>query len=216
MCRNLFGKKLEKYKESLQLTKEQSEVLIGIMLGDATWGGLRKGKPVYGFEFTQGEKHKHYLYHVYEIFEPFVGTFPSRRVVGTNKTKDNVTYKFRTYRHKSFIFYHNLFNKMKNNKLVKTVPKTICKFLTPRALAYWFMDDGTSTEGIYQFCTDAFSFQEHVLLRDALLNNFNLKFNIIKYKATHRLQLRAESRKAFIEIVSAFVNKVECMRYKIT
>jgi hypothetical protein len=209
-------KELEAYKKTLVLTQIQIEVLIGIMLGDATWGGLREGKPVYGFEFTQGEKHKGYLDHVYQIFEPFIGTKPRPRVVGTNKTKDNVTYKFRTYRHNSFIFFHNLFNTMKDDKLVKTVPPTIGKFLTARSLAYWFMDDGTSTEGVYQICTDGFSYQEQVILKNALIKNFNLNFKIIKYKKTHRLQLLAESRVDFIKLVGPYINEIECMRYKIT
>lgn len=214
--RNLRGKALEEYKESLELTEEQKDVIIGTILGDATFGGLRDGKPFYGLEYTQSKAHEGYLRHLYEVLEPFTGSGPTERVVGTNKTKDNITLGFRTYRHRFFIFYHNLFNKLEKGKLVKRIPDNIDKFLTPRALAYWFMDDGTSTEGSYQFCTDCFTLKEQNLLKDALLKNFNIHVNVVKYKKTYRLTLLVKSRETFINVIQPYIDKVDCMKYKIT
>jgi len=218
--RNLTRHDLEKYKTSLKLTEEQKEVIVGTLLGDSTFGGLRDGKPFYGLEFTQSKKHEGYIQHLYEIFKPFVGTEPKERVVGTNKTNNNITIKFRTYRHPCFIFYHNLFCELvvcekKGKKLVKRIPPNIYKFLTARALAYWFMDDGTSTKGTYQFCTDCFSVKEQQLLQKALLKNFNIRVNVTKYKKTHRLTLLAESRETFISVIKPYIDKVDCMKYKI-
>jgi hypothetical protein len=212
----LTGIQLKKYKLGLKLTEEQREMIIGTILGDASFGGLRDGKPFYGLEFTQSKKHEGYLRHLYEVLKPFVGTEPKERVVGTNKTRDNITVTFKTYRHPCFIFYHNLFCKLEGEKLVKRIPANIDKFLTPRALAYWFMDDGTSTNGTYQFCTDCFSVKEQQLLQNALFKNFNIKVNVTKYKKTHRLTLLAESRETFISVIQPYINKVECMKYKIT
>jgi hypothetical protein len=214
--RNLTGNNLKKYKDGLKLTDEQRDIIIGTVLGDATFGGLRAGKPFYGLEFTQSKAHEGYLQHLYEVFKPFVGSEPKERVVGTNKTKDNITIKFRTYRHPCFIFYHNLFCKLEGEKLVKRIPDNIDKFLTPRALAYWFMDDGTSTDGTYQFCTDCFSVKEQQLLQNALFKNFNIRVNVTKYKKTHRLTLLAESRDTFISVIQPYINNVDCMKYKIT
>jgi hypothetical protein len=212
----LTGAKLKAYKATLKLTDEQREIIIGTVLGDASFGGLRQGKPFYGLEFTQSQKHEGYLLHLYDIFKPFVGSPPRERCVGTNKTKDNITLSFKTYRHESFIFYHNLFCKEKDGKLVKRIPSNIDKFLTPRALAYWFMDDGTSTDGTYQFCTDCFSVQEQQLLQKTLLKNFNIRVNVTKYKKTHRLTLLAQSRQTFISIIQPYIDNVDCMKYKIT
>lgn len=208
------GNILKFYKAGLKLTDEQREIIIGTVLGDASFGGLRRGKPFYGLEFSQSKKHEGYLQHLYEVFKPFVGAAPRERVVGTNKTKDNVTLVFQTYRHPCFIFYHNLFCKNEGEKLVKRIPINIDKFLTPRALAYWFMDDGTSTNGTYQFCTDCFPVEEQQLLQSALLKNFNIKANITKYKKTHRITLLAESRETFLSVIQPYINNVDCMKYK--
>jgi hypothetical protein len=59
------------------------------------------------------------------------------------KNKPGQSVWFRTPRYESLLFYENLFY-IRNKKNDVNVPKNIHKLLTPRALAYWFMDDGSS------------------------------------------------------------------------
>lgn len=217
--RNLSGKKLEEYKKTLELTDEQREIIVGTLLGDSSFGGLREGKVAYCLEFSQGRKskrcHAGYLMHLYEVFEPFVGSPPRVRVVATNQTKDNETLVFRTYRHDSLKFYHGLFHKMIGSKMVKVVPDNIHKFLTPRALAYWFMDDGTSTKGNYQFCTDCFSYDEQVILKEALLKNFSVETKIFRHKKIYRIEVLSGSKATFEAIIKPYVDNIDCMKSKI-
>lgn len=214
--RNLKGLALEHYKQSLKLNDEQREVLIGTLLGDASMS-LRKGKPHYSVKFEQHSNKQSYVNHLYEIFEPFVGVPPSPRFknnddsISGEKLENNIkSYWFRTYEHKSFIFYYNYFYKIKNGKKVKVVPKTIHKFLTARALAYWFMDDGNRTSDFrtYMLNTQGFEKHECLFLCNVLDQNFDIKSTIGKDKNKWRIRIKTESADLFKELISPYVHSV--------
>jgi hypothetical protein len=80
------------------------------------------------------------------ILEPYVGTPPRRRTFENDfhKTKPGQSVWFRTYAHESLLFYENLFYIRNQEDKRSNVCLNIHKLLTPRALAYWFMDDGSS------------------------------------------------------------------------
>ena len=63
----------------------------------------------------------------------------------------------------------------------KRVPKSIHKWLTPRAIAYWYMDDGAQKWkgrllGV-RFCTDNFSLSEIETLAQVLREKYLLKIS---------------------------------------
>jgi hypothetical protein len=214
--RNLRGLALERYKQTLKLTDQQREVLIGTLLGDASMS-LRNGKPHYSVKFEQCKKRKEYINHLYQIFEPFVGGTPTPRFlknedsIVSEKLEENIkSYWFRTYEHKSLIFYYNYFYKIKNGKKVKIVPKTIHKFLTARALAYWYMDDGNLTEKqrTYILNTQGFENHECKFLCNVLEMNFNIKSTVIKDKNKWKIRIRTESADLFKTIIFPYVHSV--------
>jgi hypothetical protein len=156
----LRGRQLENYKKSLVLTDFQKDVIIGTLLGDSSMS-IRSGKPHYSIKFEQGEMHKEYIFHLYEIFKAYVGSPPTYRYI--DKAQTRKAWWFRTYRHEHFAFYYHLFyHTTQNGKKIKIVPENIKEFLTPVAVAYWFMDDGTFThkrnakEIYYLFSTHGF------------------------------------------------------------
>jgi hypothetical protein len=61
----------KEYKESYQLTLEQKESLIGLILGDLS---IEKGKRSLNarLRFEQSIKHKDYLIFLYNLFKPLV------------------------------------------------------------------------------------------------------------------------------------------------
>jgi len=214
--RNLRGLALERYKQTLKLNDQQREVLIGTLLGDASMS-LRNGKPHYSIKFEQKAAKQSYVHHLYQIFEPFVGVPPSPRFLKNEETnlseelKDNInSYWFRTYEHKSLIFYYNYFYKIKNGKKVKIVPKTIHKFLTARALAYWFMDDGTfnfnGNKKSYLFSTQGFEKFECERLCEALQVNFNISAVVHKDKNKWRIYILAKSSDLFKTLVKPYIH----------
>jgi hypothetical protein len=103
----------------------------------------------------------------------------------------------------------------------KKIPKNIHKVLTARALAYWFMDDGAlkwkSKVNSYVFCTDSFSKNEVLLLKEALERNFNLKVTLQRKNAkkeSFRLYISTESALVFKTLISPYVHT--SMLYKLT
>lgn len=129
-------RKLSLYKESLKLTSIQQQIIIGLILGDAHLATQNKGR-TYRLLIEQSIKRKIYVQHLYDVFKDFVLTPP--KIINRNPNKpDKVNIYFKTISHSAFQFYGQLF--YKNGK--KIIPIDIQKYLTPTALAYWFMDDG--------------------------------------------------------------------------
>lgn len=198
--KSLTRKELIKYKENLKLNVIQKEVIIGTLLGDASMS-LGNNKPIYALKFEQSIKNKSYIEHLFQIFDPFCLSLPVISLINKQEGKNpRETISFKTIRHSSFIYYFNLFYKVQQQIDPKTglisltkkkiVPKNIHQLLTTRALAYWFMDDGTfykqkgNFEGSkpYLFSTQSFEKHECLTLIKALKRNFGLNGELHKDK----------------------------------
>lgn len=218
--RGVRGNKLLAYLKTLKLSDLQKEVLVGTLLGDATFS-LNKGKPKYSVKFEQGKVHGDYVHHLFNIFEPYVGTYPVERLV--NQTKVNQKLEpprysvwFRTYQHDSLIFYYNLFYEqefsVENPNIVvqkkKIVPKNIGKFLTPRVIAYWFMDDGSyedQTNRTYLFNTQSFTETESQLLCNVLFDKYGIEARTNYDKKFQRIRVLAQSAPILCDLIKDYV-----------
>ena len=64
------------------------------------------------------------------------------------------------------------------------VPKNIHELLTPRGLAYWFIDDGSklciNQKRYYSFATHSFPLEDQEILVEALRDNFEIDATIQK------------------------------------
>lgn len=211
--RNLRGKALENYKKSLTLNHTQKDIIIGTLLGDSTMG-LRNGQPFYGLKFEQSVRREKYINHLANEFDNFCGSPPQKRWIDKLKTRESIW--FRTYRHDAFRFYFNLFYIIENHPITgkpfsrKIVPSNISKFFTPRAVAYWFMDDGTyhlyQGKKAYYFSTQGFTKQECIILSNALLTNFNISSNVHKDKDKFRISIRVSSNQTFRNLITPYLH----------
>nr|YP_009519145.1 hypothetical protein [Caulerpa verticillata]AYC65101.1 hypothetical protein [Caulerpa verticillata] len=210
--RNLRGKALIEYKNSLKLSQIQREVLIGTLLGDAIIP-LRYDRPTYLVKFEQKISKKAYIEHLYKIFEPFVGQPPKIRNIKGGGANDRQSVWFRTYQHPCFKFYYDIFYPQNYicQKRLKRVPKIIHKLLTPRALAYWFMDDGTfkctKTNRDYLLCSHSFPLSDQKLLRKAL-SKFGIVSNIHRDKNKYQLYILKSSNYIFVQNIQQFIHPV--------
>ena len=223
-AKNLRGIKLIEYKRTLKLKTIQKEILVGTLLGDAT---IAKTKRIaLNVKFEQKLANREYVNHLYEIFEPYVGTPPKVRNIIGGGAKDRQSIWFRTYRHIDFKFYYDLFYSKTNKKNLtdlrkKRVPKLIHKFLTPRALAYWFMDDGSyysnksknNQQKVYYFNTQSFSYEDIKILKKALKLNFNFDTNIYRDRTDYLLYIQPQSKDDFIHLIKSFI--IEIFDYKL-
>lgn len=222
--KSLTRKELKEYKENLRLNEIQKEVIIGTLLGDASMS-LGNNKPVYAIKFEQSIKNKSYIEHLFQIFEPFCLSLPVIRLINKQEVNNpREAIYFKTIRHSSFIYYFNLFYKVQQQIDPKTglisltkkkrVPKNIHQLLTTRALAYWFMDDGTyhnqkgnfEVSKTYLFSTQSFEKHECLTLIKALKRNFDLKGELHKDKNYWRIYILKESCGHLKQIIEPYIH----------
>ena len=196
-----------------KLSKIQREIVVGILLGD---GNLRcnKLKTKFSLRILQSEKHKNYVFHLYEIFKEFTITPPKNAIFFDSRFKEKKysRWYFNTVSHSCFRFYYHQF--YKNNK--KIVPKLIHRWLTPRSIAYWYMDDGSlkwkeKSLGV-RFCTDNFSILEVNTLLSVLKEKYNLKCSKQKNRKSFRIYISSESYTDLNTLIFPFL--IPSMIYK--
>jgi hypothetical protein len=130
-------KLLKHYKKTLTLTRPLFEISIGVLLGDASIQTQDGGK-TYRLKFTQSQnKHSDYLRHLHSQFHDWVLSDPAL---------DNERHmlNFQTLSHSEFTKLAEIFVLDSQGKLCKKhiKPLFVENYLTPRAFAYWIMDDG--------------------------------------------------------------------------
>lgn len=211
--KNLKGNDLVLYKETLSklgLTQIQKDILVGTLLGDASMQAM-KGDQKSNVKFEQVIRQQAYINHLYEHFVDWVGTPPQIREIKGGGAADRQSVWFRTYRHPSFSYYKNIFYKWNEDKQCKVVPYFIHRLLTPRAVAYWYMDDGSvkrDKDGKIISCvfnTQGFSYHDQKILAHALGYNFGFKVNIWKDKDSFKIAILAPSLVDFKELVNPFI-----------
>jgi len=131
--------KVKEYKNSLiKLSNIQKEAAIGLLLGDASLQSQNEGK-TYRIKFEWGDKNKAYALHVFTLFDQWVLSQPHKKSRISPKGRIVINWGFQTFSHEAFNFLAHLFLKQKHKGISDNL---ILDHLTPRGLAYWYMDDG--------------------------------------------------------------------------
>ena len=196
-----------------KLTKLQHEILVGILLGDASLQTESNGR-TYRLRISQSEQHKDYLFHLYEKFKNLTDSPPVQYqfVDLRNPGKTYTRWSFSTTQHNCFRFYGQQFYGGKKKK----VPKLIHRWLTGTAIAYWYMDDGAQKwKGkslAMRFCTDSFTKSDVQLLADVLKQKFQLKTSLQKQRDGWRIYISSCSYQIIKDLI--FDDVELSMRYK--
>lgn len=131
-----MNKRAKSYKSQVSLPSCLYEVIIGLMLGDCcAYKRYPNSVPV--LRFCQGAVHKDYLFHLFDIFAPYVATPPKSNTV----KKGSSTYEQWSFQTLSFPFFGPIYT-MFYIEGKKVVPTNVSEVLTEKGLAYWFFDDG--------------------------------------------------------------------------
>lgn len=222
-----ISKQVREYKNSLVLTEIQKEILLGVTLGDVTI--RNEGK----LKFEQKYDNKQYVEHLYEIFREYVNVPPQVRKIVGGGAKDRYSIWFQTFTHPAFKVYRDIFYKQKVDEVGMPVfdtkgsvvfRKSICdvafleKWLTPRAIAYWFMDDGSYIEvkGVkqkYTLCTHGFNEEENIILCSFLNRKFNLNTKVCRDVTHFYISIPKADLLVFRSLVEPFV--ISCFIYKL-
>jgi hypothetical protein len=223
---NPNSKLIKQYKESLvYLTNEQKEASIGLMLGDASLQTQNKGK-TYRMKFEWGNKNKAYLDHVYLLFNEWVlGASESHTKKSEQNNNEVINWGFQTISHKAFTFLADLFlvasGLPSEITTVKSVPQNlILENLTPRGLAYWFMDDGGkldynkgSKNQSIVLNTHSFTELEVKNMTEELSLKFNLDCENRKNKGKDIIIIKQNSFYLFYNLISPYI--IKDMKYKL-
>lgn len=201
---NIKPKKIEKFSQI------QKETLIGILLGDGHLETLTDGK-TYRLCFGQNSKRSQYIQMVFEIFENWIDHPLKKRICKNTKSSSEYLY-FRTRFSSSFRFYALQFYKEKE----KCVPKLISRWLTPRALAFWYMDDGSlkshQSKGVI-LNTHCFSFSDVNRLCIILNTKYNLlaksriQYSKNKEKKSYQIFISGKSLEVLRELITPYFSE---------
>lgn len=221
---NLKGKNLIEYKLQLQkkgFSQEQKDILVGTLLGDASME-FTKDHQNSNIKWEQNISNKAYINHIYEKFYEWVGIPPEIRDIKGGNALNRQSIWFKTYKHSSLNFFKHQFYKNKpiglgenGTKQYKVVPKLIHNWLTPRALAYWYMDDGSfNNKGRdYHLHTQGFNLEHVEILCQTLNKNYNIKCNLHKDRGKYKLYILKQSNEIFKQTVRERTHP--CFLYKI-
>lgn len=181
---NKLADYVRSYRSKTTLPKYLHEVLIGLLLSD---GSLERSSITSAARLSVifGLKHASYFFHLYNLFEPYVGTSPDVTTVYNKKTKsDNMIIKFKTQSLPLFVYYYNMFYKLNSSTggFVKCIPANIEELMTPVVLAHLIMGDGNIKlpDHIIRIYTNSFTKEEVERLASAI----NSKLNIL-IRAVH-------------------------------
>lgn len=189
----------------VEINQEHKDIIFGTSLGDG-FLSTTKGHN-WHYEATHSAKQKDYLFLKYEILKPFCTKSP-RLYKKTNKI-DNMrsydTYRFATRAHPFFSFYGTAFYSFDvlKNSFVKDIPslEILMAHLTPRSIAYWYMDDGAFYYGCL-FCTECFSLDG--------LNRLKIVF-FEKYSIV--ISLKKKWVKKSIKGYRIYINPINCEKF---
>jgi hypothetical protein len=209
----------------MKLNQQQSDLIIGTLLGDGNLQTETKGR-TWRYRALHKAEHRDYLFHKYEILKPLCESPPIYDEVFDPRTQKNYTrWYFNTVTQDCFKHFANLFytfDKTKN-KMVKDVPKNIELFLTPQAIAYMYMDDGSlkwlNHSNAMRICTESFSEAGVTRLQNALQNKFEIQTTLTPEKNNdvvigYRISINERNSSKFRELIQSYL--VDCMKYKVS
>ena len=204
------SKTIEEYKKTLILSSRQKEILTGLLLGDGHLETQNRGR-TYRLKVEQSLRKKEYVDWLFHEFRDFVRTEPKEKEKTRNESRTK-NVGFSTLSVGNFRFHAQQFYQGKQ----KVIPKRIEKFLSPLALAVWFIDYCSQKSSLHRariLNTQGFRKQEIEKLIHILDKKFNLQARPRNQKDGYQIYIAAVSADRLKQIVEEYV--VPCMRYKL-
>lgn len=207
-----FGPKIKKLTSKDRIGPHNLDIIsmiIGSTLGDTH---LEKRKNGIGTRviFEQSNNNVEYLmwFHAYLSSRGYCSTTkPKLQIRIKQKGKVFYLYQISSYTFSSFNWIHEMFYKLVDNKYVKFVPLNIEEYLTPLALAIWFMDDGSRLGKGARIATNCFTFEEINLLCKVLKSKYNIiaTSNKCGKDRGHIIYIHVNSMKLFTNVVKPYL-----------
>ena len=194
------------------------QLLLGTLLGDGwmEFNRCRHGK----FCITHSAKQAGYCRHKAEVLADYVRTLPH---IVTNYGWGHQNCVFTTVTSSAFEFLRGLCYQRdpKTGRYKRRITKKWLKRLTRRALAYWFMDDGSSTHCMVILNTHRYTKKEVELLAEmlkekgvpAVVMETGKRGSDRKYWV---LRLRIAAARAFVKMIRPHMHPSMLYKLKVT
>lgn len=182
------------------LSKNQEELIIGSLLGDARLE-CRSLKETARLRIHHADSQKDYLFWKFKQLENLTACSPRRHeYVDKRNGKQVISWYFHTRTLASLGKLHSLFYKLGR----KVVPVNLIGLLTPLALSVWIMDDGCFYRDYLILNTQSFSLDEQRDLQTIFKKKFLLDVGIQKDRRNFRLYFSRKATVALRSIVPGF------------
>ena len=190
----------------------QFNVLIGTLLGDSSLQTFTNGN-TWRARFLQGDLHKDYLFHLYEIFKDYVKTPPKLSDDGLG----NKRWSFNTCVIPELKTLADLFYNKVGNKRIKVIKPEIYNYFNEVTLGYWLMDDGSLKQvkntKTYIFCTDSYTKDEVLILGEMFKNKYNIHVGYHLKGGNYRIYIPSKHYMDLKTILEPIIH--ESMKYKL-
>ena len=193
--------------KTVKISKRQKEIIIGKLLGNGHLETQTKGK-TYRLKIEHSYSQKEYVDWLYSEFKNFASNEPKSKITSIKDKK----YWFNSVYSGSFRFYAHQFYSDKK----KSVPKLIHRWLTPLAIAVWFMDDGSIKSRHHRariINTQSFSKDDINRLIKIFKSKYGIEAKLRKQKEGYQIYLLAETIDKFNELVKPYI--IPSMQYKL-
>jgi len=214
-----------KHYKTMKLNQQQQDLLIGTLLGDGNLQSETKGR-TWRYRALHQAEHKEYLLHKYDVVKTLCSSPPIYdEIFDQRSQKTDKRWYFNTQVNESLRLYGNLFYTLdpKTFLLVKDVPEKIELFLTPKAVAYWYMDDGAlkwlGKSNAMRISTESFSEEGVNRLQKALKKLYGIETNKVRKTNQnvfigYRIGINEQNSANFRELIKPHL--IDCMKYKVS
>jgi hypothetical protein len=195
-------------RDSIFLTTFHLDVVVGLLLSDAGLSKQVKNGQA-RLAFKQSMSHFSVFWSIFMILSPYCSVLPYTDNA-TIKIKKYFGIRFDTRTCLCFTMLYDIFY-IKNKKVV---PQDIFNLLSPIALAYWIMGDGTGNawRGLY-LCTDSFSNYDVIRLMNVMLIRYGIESNFVFVSGKPRIYIPSTQNKKVYKLVINYIHP--SMLYKI-
>ena len=207
-----FASKIKKLTSKERIgphNKDIISMIVGSTLGDTH---LEKRTNGIGTRviFEQSNNNVEYLmwFHNYLSSRGYCNsTKPKLQIRIKHKGKVFYHYRISSYTFSSFNWIHEMFYNLVEGKYKKFIPLNIEEYLTPLALAIWFMDDGSSLDKGARIATNCFTLEEVNFLCKVLKNKYNIiaTSNKCGKNNSHIIYIHVNSMELFTNIIKPYL-----------
>lgn len=208
--------------KDILLTDKVKQILVGTLLGDSTISKYRRDCESVKIlnsrvSTTHSIKQKEYVKYLQELInqENLKCNYTEDLKEHHSKINNRTIVTFgqcslSTTRNIVFNSWRDLW--YPNN--IKIVPRELVDtYLSPLAIAIWFMDDGSKNNCSYYLHTEGFSIEDVNFLRGLLNSKYNINTCLHSMRGKPTIYISAKSRNVFTTLILPYV--CNSMKYKL-